>query len=139
MIVFANHHLPETSGRFFCVCRTAQISKLTTRIETYPLFIEKVVSSASNWLSFTFQVKKGDVFCWSQGATSSDPSTQYTIQISGSVYGTYANGASSVSVYNNAKAVAVYTAQADEVITINSYVNSSATFRNGAVTVKHAT
>ena len=101
----------------------------------YPIAIEKVVSSASSWLSFEFPVVKGDRFCWTLSGTASNPDTQFTTKISGSVHGYYNNGASFVSNWNTVHEIGAYTATANETITISSYVNGSATFRNVAVNV----
>ena len=107
------------------------------RTFTYPLVVEKQCNANTTWITFSFNVSKGDIYVISGASTAT--SGAFTRNITGSVSGTIVNDAINHANVNNAKMWGFFEAQNDEVITYTSYTNTATTFKGVGITITQET
>jgi hypothetical protein len=107
------------------------------RTFTYPLAVEKQCNANTTWITFSFNVSKGDIYTISGASTAT--SGAFTRNITGSVSGTIVNDAINHANVNNAKMWGFFEAQNDEVITYTSYTNTATTFKGVGITITQET
>ena len=103
------------------------------RNRVFPI-TDKTVS-ASTWLNVSFTVQKGSYVVWV--LRSSATTGAFTVNIIGSIHGDYIRAQAEHENYNNANIVYEFTAEADEVININSYTNIATTFDMNSIAVNY--